>query len=341
MDLYGVHSEVGKLRKVIVHRPELSLKRLTPANHDELLFDDVLWVERAQWEHDQFVDCMRERGVEVFYVQDLLTETLAASQDARRLIIEQVATDYTVGWSLVDEIREFLWGLPADFLARHLIGGLTAGETDLDWGKFSQISLSAAALEDMNYFLLPPLPNTLFTRDSSCWIYDGVSVNPMYWPARRRESLNMFAIYRYHPMFKDAGFNFWYPKAADGPFKMEEFRAFIPRRRRRPADRQRHGVDRHVRAHPGRHDRADRRSTIRPRQRRTGHRLRDDARPRPHAPGYGLHHARPRQSHRFPQGGQPDPGHQPAPRQEGRRFPRDGGERPCCQPWRMRSRSRK
>ncbi len=223
MAAFGVHSEVGKLRKVIVHRPELSLTRLTPANHAELLFDDVLWVERAQWEHDQFVACLRERGVEVFYVQDLLTETLAASLEARRLIIEQVATDYTIGWSLVDEIRQFLWNLQPDFLARHLIGGLTAGETDLDWGKFSQISLSAAALEDKNYFLLPPLPNTLFTHNSSCWIYDGVSVNPMYWPARRRESLNMYAIYRYHPMFKDAGFNFWYPKTADGPFNIEDF----------------------------------------------------------------------------------------------------------------------
>jgi len=223
MAAFGVYSEVGKLRKVIVHRPELSLKRLTPANHDELLFDDVLWVERAQWEHDQFTNCMRERGVEVFNVEDLLRETLAASEDARRLIIEQVATDYTIGWSLVDEIREFLWGLSPDFLARHLIGGLTAGETDLDWEKFSQISLSAASLDDMNYFLLPPLPNTLFTRDSSCWIFDGVTINPMFWPARRREALNMYAIYRYHPMFQDAGFNFWYPQAEDGPFKIENF----------------------------------------------------------------------------------------------------------------------
>ena len=220
---FGVHSEVGKLRKVIVHRPELSSKRLTPANHAELLFDDVLWVERAQWEHDQFVECMRQRGVEVYYVQDLLTETLKTSEAARRLIIEQIATEYTVGWSLVDEIRQFLWNLKPDFLARHLIGGLTAGETDLDWEKFSQISLHAAALKDKNTFLLPPLPNTLFTRDSSCWVYDGVSVNPMYWPARRRESLNLLAIYRYHPMFKNAGFQFWYPKVSGGEFKMEDF----------------------------------------------------------------------------------------------------------------------
>jgi arginine deiminase len=122
-----------------------------------------------------------------------------------------VATEYTVGWSLMDEIRQFLWDLPGDYLAKHLIGGLTAGETNLDWGKFGEISLHAASLVDMSQFLLPPLPNTLFTRDSSCWIFNGVSVNPMYWPARRRESLNMLAIYLYHPMFKDAGFEFWYP----------------------------------------------------------------------------------------------------------------------------------
>src|SRR5512133_1910471 len=101
----GVHSEVGKLRKVIVHRPELSLQRLTPANHDELLFDDVLWVERAQVEHDQFTQLLRSRGIEVFYVQDLLTEALASSTKARNMVIRQVITDHNVGWSLVDEIR--------------------------------------------------------------------------------------------------------------------------------------------------------------------------------------------------------------------------------------------
>ena len=223
MNKLGVYSEVGKLRKVIVHRPELSLQRLTPSNHDELLFDDVLWVERAQWEHDQFTQVLRERGVEVLYVQKLLSETLKASDEARRLIIEQAATEYTVGWALVDEVRRFLLDLKPDSLAKHLIGGLTAGETGLNWRRFSRISLHAAELDDMNTFLLPPLPNTLFTRDSSCWIFDGVSANPMYWPARRRESLNMYAIYKYHPMFKDVGFHFWYPNATDGEFNMQNF----------------------------------------------------------------------------------------------------------------------
>lgn len=223
MAAFGVFSEVGKLRKVLVHRPDLSLQRLTPSNHDDLLFDDVLWVERAQWEHDQFTAVLRERGVEVLYLGDLLSQALAASSEARRLIIEEVATEYTIGWALVDEIRQFLWNLPPEDLARHLIGGLTAGETRLDWGRFRRISLHAAALSDPNAFLLPPLPNSLFTRDSSCWIYEGVSVNPMYWQARRRESLNMLAIYRYHPMFQGAGFPFWYPNETDGVFSLAAF----------------------------------------------------------------------------------------------------------------------
>ena len=213
MSEFGVHSEVGKLRKVMVHRPDLSLQRLTPSNHDDLLFDDVLWVERAQYEHDQFVARMRERGVEVFLLSDLLAETLAANEDARERLIELVASEYTVGWSLVDEIRALLADLKPEQLARHLIGGLTVAEAGLDLAAAARVSLIGAALQDPSEFVLPPLPNTLFTRDSSCWIYGGVSINPMYWPARRREAFNVGAIYRAHPMFAAADFKFWYPPA--------------------------------------------------------------------------------------------------------------------------------
>jgi arginine deiminase len=224
MDQFGVYSEVGKLRKVIVHRPELSLKRLTPSNHDDLLFDDVLWVERAQWEHDQFVAAMRARGVQVFLLLDLLGEALAASDEARRKMIELVASEYTVGWSLVDEVRAFLWQMKPDVLAKHLIGGLTVAEMDLDLDQLRGVSLGAAALDDPGYFVLPPVPNSLFTRDSSCWIFNGVSVNPMYWPARRKEALNLLAIYRYHPMFQGANFEYWYPELGDdGKFNAQDF----------------------------------------------------------------------------------------------------------------------
>jgi arginine deiminase len=225
--MFSVNSEVGKLRKVIVHRPGLELKRLTPSNHDDLLFDDVLWVERAQWEHDQFVKAMRERGVEVFYHLQLLGEALAASEEARRTVINMVASEYTVGWSIVDEIRDVLAKLQPDVLARHLVGGLTMGELcsfGFDQEKYRHVSLGVAALDDPSFFIIPPVPNTLFQRDPSCWIFNGVTVNPMFWPARRREALNMATIYRYHPMFQNAGFNFWYPpKGDDGAFNITDF----------------------------------------------------------------------------------------------------------------------
>jgi arginine deiminase len=224
MATFGVHSEVGKLRQVIVHRPELSLKRLTPDNHDELLFDDVLWVEKAQWEHDQFVARMRERGTEVFYVQDLLSEALAASPEVRQRLVERVTTEHVVGPALVDDVRGVLGAMAPDVLAKHLIGGLTVGETGLDLGTLGSGSLIASAIDDDRIFVLPPVPNTLFMRDSSCWIYGGVSINPMYWPARRREAYNMAAIYRGHPMFKDSDFEFWYPPLGDDDrFNAEDF----------------------------------------------------------------------------------------------------------------------
>jgi arginine deiminase len=224
MSEFGAYSEVGRLRKVMVHRPDLSLQRLTPANHDDLLFDDVLWVERAQLEHDAFVARMRERGVEVYHLTDLLAQALAASDEGRRRLIELAASEYTVGLSLFDEVRAALDAMEPARLAGHLVGGLTVAESGLPLAKFKGSSLIAAALTDASAFVLPPLPNTLFTRDSSCWIYDGVSINPMYWPARRLEAYNVAAIYRYHPMFAEAKFSYLYPPLGDdGRFQAADF----------------------------------------------------------------------------------------------------------------------
>ncbi len=212
MPQFGVYSEIGKLRKVLVHRPDLSLKRLTPANHDELLFDDVLWVEHAQKEHDAFVTHMRDWGVQVFYLQDLLTETLAASSQARETITRLVITENTVGVALVEPLRALLMSLDPEVLATHLIGGLTKGEARamLDISAFERASLLGVTTHD-DAFILPPLPNSLFTRDASAWIYDGVSINPMYYQARHLESYNVGLIYHYHTMFREAEFNFWLP----------------------------------------------------------------------------------------------------------------------------------
>lgn len=224
MTEYGVYSEVGRLRKVMVHRPDLSLRRLTPGNHDEFLFDDVLWVDRAIEEHDAFVRLMKDEGVRVYYLQELLAETLAASDENRRLILERVVTDLTVGVSAVDAVRFCLMETEPGILAQHLIGGLTISELEcLYMEGISRFSLTAAAAGP-DAFILPPLPNTLFTRDSSCWISNGVTLNPMFWPVRRLEVMNVAAIYRGHPMFRDAPFEFWYPRLGEsGTFAIQDF----------------------------------------------------------------------------------------------------------------------
>ena len=129
-----------------------------------------------------------------------------------------------MGLSLVDEVRAGLAEMKPDQLATHVIGGLTVAESGLDLGKYRSRSLPAAALDDESMFVLPPLPNTLFTRDSSCWIFGGVSINPMFWPARRLEAYNVATIYRYHPMFRDAEFEYWYPRLGDdGRFEAHDF----------------------------------------------------------------------------------------------------------------------
>ncbi len=209
---FYVGSEVGRLKKVLVHRPDLSLQRLTPTNVRDLLFDDVLWVRRAREQHDVFVDHLRDRGVEVYLLRDLLSETLTWNDDARRGVVRHVVTERTVGVSLRDEIQAYLLEMDPDDLATHLIGGLAMSELE---GLDLSGSLVARAASDTS-FVLPPLPNSLFTRDSSSWIYNGVSLNPMYFPVRRLETVNVDLIYENHPLFKEADFEIWYSNAQMG-----------------------------------------------------------------------------------------------------------------------------
>ena len=153
---FHVDSEVGRLRQVMLHRPDLELQRLTPANCADLLFDDVLWVKRARQEHAAFADVLRDRGVEVLYLQDLLAETLA-DDVARKWVLERTVTDQLLGPMLVPHVLEHLESLTAAQLARALIGGVIAG--DLPPGAQGL----ANAMLSHSDFVLTPLPNHLFT----------------------------------------------------------------------------------------------------------------------------------------------------------------------------------
>jgi arginine deiminase len=194
---FHVDSEVGTLRKVLVHRPGLEHTRLTPSNAEELLFDDVIWVKRAKEEHDAFCGVMRDCGVEVFYAEELLSDVLGIPE-AREWVLNRVLDERHVGVYLARSRHE--WGRhasPAE-VADFMIGGMT--KSDLAEGE--GLTYNSSAQTDM---LLPPLPNFIFQRDPSCWIYDGVTLNPMTKPARRPETVFMQAIYRWHPMFVQAG----------------------------------------------------------------------------------------------------------------------------------------
>ncbi|MEU9020388.1 arginine deiminase [Actinomadura sp. NPDC048394] len=204
--MFTVSSEVGRLRQVLLHRPDLELLRLTPDNKDDLLFDEVLWAKRARQEHDVFADTLRERGVQVYYLGELLAETLKIEQ-ARAHLLDHTASETALGPTLAGPVRAALDELDPDTLARHLIGGLTKAEMGL-----AVHSLLLASLDDGD-FVLPPLPNHLFTRDPSAWVYGGVTLHPMAKPARRRETLHLSAIYRFHPMFAERPPTVWYPGA--------------------------------------------------------------------------------------------------------------------------------
>ena len=189
----------------------------------QLLFDDVLWVKRAMEQHDGFAKLLADRGVEVFHLEELLAETLA-DKEARRWVLDRAVTSFTLGPGMSDEIRAYLEEVDGVTLADHLIGGLTAREAlniahgrhpEVGTGVIARGSLVVSAMEEDD-FILRPLPNSYFTRDPSAWLYNGVVVNPMYWPARRLEALNVEAVYRFHPMFRDAGFEFWYSRETDG-----------------------------------------------------------------------------------------------------------------------------
>ena len=200
---YGVHSEVGALRTVLVCRPGLAHLRLTPVNCRALLFDDVLWVEQAQRDFAQFVREMTARGIEVLELHELLAQTLDMPEAKRWLLERKVVAD-SVGLGLVDDLRVSLAELPHARLAELLIGGLT--KADLP---FKPTGLLAAYLE-IDDFVLAPLPNALFTRDTACWIGEGVCLGPMYWPARRGETLLVAAVLRFHPRFGNAGVRTWW-----------------------------------------------------------------------------------------------------------------------------------
>jgi len=215
--VYRVDSEVGVLRQVILHRPGLELKRLTPGNKDQLLFDDVLWVARAQEEHDRFAALLREHGVTVHLFGDLLRETLEIPE-AHKYVLDHIFDDRVYGPLAIDALRNCFDAMDADTLTDHLVGGITKREV-LD--RIPEPRSIAFHVLDPDDFVLEPLPNHLYTRDTSAWLYGGVAINSMRKKARRRETVHYEAVYRWHPLFVGADYAVWAAGTVNGPATTE------------------------------------------------------------------------------------------------------------------------
>jgi len=211
-EAFGVHSEVGRLRKVMVCAPGRAHQRLTPSNCDALLFDDVLWVENAKRDHFDFVTKMRDRGIEVVEMHNLLAETVAVPE-AKKWILDNQVVPNQVGLELLDEIRSYLEELKPRDLAETLIGGLSTVEFPEHVGGETLTLIRDAV--GVTEYLLPPLPNTLYTRDTTCWIYSGVTLNALFWPARHEETILAAAIYKFHPDFAGRVNVWWGDPLAD------------------------------------------------------------------------------------------------------------------------------
>ncbi len=192
-----VDSEVGALRAVLLHRPGAELSRLTPRNNDQLLFDGIPWVERAQQEHDAFAGVLRDRGVEVLLLADLLGEALRRP-DARAAGLAAAVDELRLGAELAAALHAHLSESGAPALASVLMAGMTFEE--LPAGPHGLVR----RMHHPHDFAVSPLPNLLFTRDSSVWVGDRVAITSLAMPARRRETSLTDLVYTHHPRFGPA-----------------------------------------------------------------------------------------------------------------------------------------
>lgn len=199
-----IYSEIRPLKKVIVHRPNLSFNYLTEENCQAFLFDQVLSVEKAVEEHRFFTKALQNCGVDVYFLHDLLSDVLKQAVACEWLISQTLySTNYPENIKIL--LKHYLNSIDPHQLANYFLGGLVLNNID-------DAGLAKLFLPHLRYppFIFAPLLNHLFARDASCWIGGGVAINQMYHAIRQREAVNMTAIYRFHSLFKGEAFSIWY-----------------------------------------------------------------------------------------------------------------------------------
>ena len=212
-----ITSEIGVLKTVLLHRPGEELENLTPEYLGDLLFDDIPYLKCAQEEHDQFADALRGRGIEVLYLDQLMTEALSNEELREQFVDEMIFLSKQGSRRVTDTLKTFLLDLPTHAMVRKVMAGVRKDEITLPPEHYQQ--LHAMIENNLHPFYLDPMPSLYFTRDPAAVIGDGLTINKMRFPARRRESLFMKYIMQYHSQFADAHIPVWYDR--DEKFSME------------------------------------------------------------------------------------------------------------------------
>ena len=210
-----VRSETGTLEQVLLHRPGAEMEQLVPDELERLLFDDIPYLQAAQQEHDAFAEMLRHNGTQVLYLEELMAQTLAADPQVRRRFVRQfIEEGGRIARHFQPALYEYLTALTDDELVRRTMTGVSMEEFLPEGQRGALVSLTRGS----HRFVLDPIPNLYFTRDPFACIGEGVSLNAMYSPTRRRETIYGQYILRYHPDF--AGQVPFYYRRED-PFSIE------------------------------------------------------------------------------------------------------------------------
>jgi len=199
----GIHntSEIGRLKRVMLHRPGGELENLMPDYLERLLFDDIPYLQEAQREHDAFADCLRQQGVDVVYLSDLVAESLTDG-DVRRALLQQFLAESGVTDQRTQEaLAEYLSAMPDKEMVAAMMAGVR--KSQLKNGS-ARLSDYLSAIEDDYPFAVDPMPNLYFTRDPFATIGTGVSIHKMHTVTRSRETLFGKFIFEHHPLYKNA-----------------------------------------------------------------------------------------------------------------------------------------
>jgi len=215
-DPIHITSEIGRLKTVLLHRPGEELEHLTPEHLQRLLFDDIPYLKVAQEEHDRFAELLRSRGVEVLYLDELAAEALADEAVRRQFVVEMLVASKQDNQRASRTLAEYLLSMEPRQMVRKLMAGVRKDEISLPP---EQQQLHTMFAHEQYPFYLDPMPNLYFTRDPAAAIGQGLTINKMHWPARRRESLFMRYIIDFHPRFAGKNVPVWYDRSQ--PFSIE------------------------------------------------------------------------------------------------------------------------